>query len=98
MQKYILPLAFFLFAHPAAAQPKHSADEVLKGLQAFTKRTALPDGAFRPGIDPDYRGMSDSAYSNLAPVTYAVVLHKTFGWPLPHPEKTRDFLLKRQQE
>jgi geranylgeranyl transferase type-2 subunit beta len=41
--------------------------------------------------------MSDSAYSDLAPVAYAVVLHRTFGWELPHPEATRKFLLGRQR-
>jgi geranylgeranyl transferase type-2 subunit beta len=41
--------------------------------------------------------MSDSAYSDLAAVTYAVVLHKTFGWKLPNQEATRRFLLSRQQ-
>src|SRR5947208_14590500 len=40
--------------------------------------------------------MSDSAYSDLAPTAYAVVIHKTFGWPLPDEEKTRQFLLCRQ--
>src|SRR5262249_32171458 len=34
---------------------------------------------------------------DLAPVTYAVVLHRTFGWELPHAAKTREFLLARQQ-
>ena len=41
--------------------------------------------------------MSDSAYSDLAPVAYAVVIHKTFGWSLPNEEKTREFVLSRQQ-
>src|SRR5262245_29575281 len=72
--------------------------EVLAGLKGFYANTALPDGSFRPGIDPKYRGMSDSAYSDLAPVTYAVILHKTFGWKLPHEEKTKEFLLSRQKK
>jgi Prenyltransferase and squalene oxidase repeat len=76
--------------------PQVEPNEVLKGLRAFYHKTAEPDGSFRPGTDPDYEGMSDSAYSDLAPVTYAVVLHKTFGWPLPHPERTRQFLVGRQ--
>jgi geranylgeranyl transferase type-2 subunit beta len=42
--------------------------------------------------------MSDSAYSDLAPTAYAVVLHKTFGWTLPNEDKTREFLLCRQAE
>jgi geranylgeranyl transferase type-2 subunit beta len=78
-----------------SASPKPA--DVLAGVRAFVAQTALPDGSFRPGIDPAYEGMSDSAYSDLAPVTYAVVLHKTFGWRLPHEQETVQFLLSRQQ-
>src|SRR5579871_3847044 len=70
--------------------------EVLAGVRTFFAKTARPDGSFRPGLDPDYEGMSDSAYSDLAPVTYAVVLHRTFGWKLPDGARTREFLLSRQ--
>jgi geranylgeranyl transferase type-2 subunit beta len=77
---------------------KVTPDAVLAGVKDFFARTALPDGSFRPGIDPNYHGMSDSAYSDLAPATYAVVLHRTFGWKLPHEEKTRAWFLARQQE
>jgi geranylgeranyl transferase type-2 subunit beta len=86
-------------SHGVTEEPaKPRPDEVLPGLQAFFARTALPDGSFRPGINPAYEGLSDSAYSDLAPVTYAVVLHKTFGWKLPYPEKTQEFLLSRQKQ
>jgi hypothetical protein len=82
-----------------AAEPKPATpDDVLSGLKDFFAKTAKPDGSFRPGIDPKYEGISDSAYSDLAPVAYAVVIHKTFGWKLPDEEKTRRFLLSRQQE
>jgi len=74
-----------------------SPDAVLRGLREFYARTAQKDGSYSPGVDPEYRGMSDSAYSDLAPVTYAVVLHKTFGWPLAHEKETAEFLLSRQQ-
>jgi geranylgeranyl transferase type-2 subunit beta len=72
--------------------------EVLDGLRAFWAKTARPDGSFQPGIDPTYKGMSDSALSDMAPLTYAVTLHRTFGWTLPHEEKTRENLLARQKE
>lgn len=75
-----------------------SAAAVLAGVRSFFARTACDDGSFRPGIDPTYPGMADSAYSDLAPVTYAVILHKTFGWQLPREAQTRDFLLARQQD
>src|SRR5258708_18843757 len=41
--------------------------------------------------------MSDAAYSALAAVTYAVTIHKTFGWRLPYEEKTGAFLRSRQK-
>jgi hypothetical protein len=92
-------IALVLSALPAAEEkPAAKPDEILTGLRAFYAKTALSDGSFRPGVDPEYAGNSDSAYSDLAPVTYAVVLHKTFGWKLPHEDKTRALLLSRQQE
>src|SRR5688500_14229483 len=81
-----------------AGDKQPSAEQVLQGLRDFYNRTAQPDGSFRPGIDPEYLGMSDSAYSDLAAVTYACTIHKTFGWKLPHEEKTIEFLLSRQKE
>src|SRR6266571_4336831 len=79
------------------AGPSVSAHEVISGLRQFYSKTSRSDGSFSPGIDPEYRGISDSAYSDLAAVTYAVVLHKTIGWKLPHGEKTEAFLLARQR-
>jgi prenyltransferase beta subunit len=98
----LLPVAaaaclLHLPAGPAAeAAPDVSPAQVLEGIRTFFAKTARPDGSFRPGLDPDYEGMSDSAYSDLAPVTYAVILHKTFGWKLPDEKKTLAFLLSRQ--
>jgi geranylgeranyl transferase type-2 subunit beta len=79
---------------PAGVKPA----EVLEGVRAFIDKTALPDGSFRPGIDPAYKGYSDTGYSDLAPVTYAAVLARTFGWKLPHEAKTLELVLSRQQE
>ena len=90
-----MKLTLLLLAVVAAAPP--SPEEVSKGLREFFTSVSNPDGSFRPGVDPDYEGMSDSAYSDLAATTYAVVLHKTFGWELPDVAKTRQFLLGRQQ-
>jgi len=79
--------------------PSHvTSEEILRGLQDFYEKTARPDGSFQPGIDPDYQGMSDCAYSDLAAVTYACTVHKTFGWRLPHEQRTIKFLLARQKE
>jgi hypothetical protein len=82
----------------AADDPKVTPREVLDGLKSFWEKTAEKDGSFRPGIDPDYKGMSDSALSDMAPLTYAVTLHKTLGWKLPHEKKTLANLLGRQKE
>ena len=89
--------AFLLATLAGVSSGNDAADDVLRGLRGFYARTAGDDGSFSPGIDPAYSGMSDSAYSDLAAVTYAVVLHKTFGWKLPHEDETTRFLLSRQQ-
>src|SRR5436190_5708498 len=82
-----------------AAEPlKPDPAAVLAGLQEFYAKTARPDGSFQPGVEPDYLGMSDSAFSDLAAVTYACTIHKTFGWKLPHEAKTIEFVLSRQKE
>jgi geranylgeranyl transferase type-2 subunit beta len=91
-------LAVPAFTLDVRAEEKLSPTEILAGVRDFFAKTTRDDGSFRPGIDPDYEGMSDSAASDLAPVTYAVILHKTFGWKLPNEAKTREFLLSRQQD
>lgn len=73
------------------------AQGVLCGLRDFYAVTARSDGSFQPGIDPDYQGMSDSAFSDLAAITYACTIHKSLGWELPHKEKTIELLLSRQK-
>jgi geranylgeranyl transferase type-2 subunit beta len=87
-------------SHPPSltpATPQLSPADVLSGLQHFYATTARPDGSFQNGVDPTYQGMSDSAYSDLAAVTYACTIHKTFGWTLPHEKQTANFLLARQK-
>src|SRR5439155_21538097 len=87
-----------LFLAGSAPAQEPMPEVVLKGVKQFFAATARSDGSFRPGIKPDYPGVSDSAYSDLAPTVYAVILHKTFGWPLPHEENTKAFLLGRQNK
>src|SRR5262249_3242836 len=85
-----------LAASPApAAEPTPA--QAPAGVRPFFQKPASPAGPFRPGIDPSYEGMADTAYSDLAAVTYAVVLSRTFGWKLPHEGKTRQLLLSRQR-
>ncbi len=103
MRYQLLPIAVsslgLVLTQPSGAAEKPvTPDAVLAGLRTFYQKTALPDGSFRPGIDPHYEGMADSAASDLAAVTYAVVLHRTFGWKLPHEDKTAAWLLGRQQK
>ena len=81
-----------------SAQKPLTPDDVLAGLRDFYKKTAQDDGSFRPGSIPTYEGMSDSTASDLAPVTYAVIIHKTFGWKLPNERKTIAFLQGRQKK
>jgi geranylgeranyl transferase type-2 subunit beta len=90
-------LSFFPSAASGDDPQPVAAEDVLRGLREFYARTARADGSFAPGVDPKYLGMSDCAYSDLAAVTYAVTVHKTFGWTLPHEEQTLRFLLSRQK-
>ena len=89
--------AILLLLLPAVPDEIPTPAEVIAGVEGFFQKTARADGSFRPGIDPKYRGMSDSAYSDLAAVTYAVTIHKTFGWKLPREKQTIEFLLTRQR-
>jgi geranylgeranyl transferase type-2 subunit beta len=88
---YAVALALFFVTGPVAS------DDILAGLRDFYKKTAKSDGSFLPGIDPAYEGMSDSAASDLAPVTYAIIIHRTFGWKLPDEAKTAAFVQGRQR-
>jgi hypothetical protein len=103
---WIRQLAIAIAVLAVATRPSQSddlqrqsatANAVLRGLREFYLHTARKDGSYSPGVDREYRGMSDSAYSDLAPVTYAVVIHKTLGWPLAQERETAEFLLARQQ-
>src|SRR6266542_2176183 len=77
----------------APGQPAKLAAETL----AFIRRCARPDGGYDPSPDPAYEGNSDTRLSDLAGVTYAATLAKTMGWELPHPERSIDYVQRRQQ-
>jgi len=85
----------FALTLPAPGDPTPA--DVLAGIRQFLTNTARPDGSFAPGTNPEYPGMSDSAYSDVAPTVYAVILHTTFGWKLPRETRTGEWLLTRQQ-
>jgi hypothetical protein len=63
---------------------------------AFIRRCARTDGGYDPSPDPAYEGNSDTKLSDLAGVTYVATLAKTMGWQLPHPERSIDFIQRRQ--
>jgi hypothetical protein len=77
----------------APVPPADLADETL----AFIGRCVRPDGGYAPSPDPAYAGNSDTGLSDLAAVTYAATLAKTMGWELPHPERSIDYIQRRQQ-
>jgi prenyltransferase beta subunit len=74
-----------------------NSQKLLKGVQNFLHNVANKDGSFRPGIDPKYPGTSDTGLSGIAAPVYATILCTTFGWTLPYPDKTREFLLSCQK-
>ncbi|MFO7668442.1 MAG: prenyltransferase/squalene oxidase repeat-containing protein [Bacteroidales bacterium] len=73
------------------------APDVLKGVREFISQVANPDGSFRPGIDPLYKGTSDTGLSGIAAPAYATIISSTFGWSLPYQEQTTAFLLSCQK-
>lgn len=76
---------------------RDNAQSLLKGVQGFLYTVANKDGSFRPGTDPNYMGKSDTGLSGIAAPVYATILSSTFGWTLPSPDKTREFLLACQK-
>ena len=80
----------------SSAAPGQSVELAGKTL-AFIRRCARADGGYDPSPDPAYEGNSDTKLSDLAAVTYAAILAKTMGWQLPHPERSIDFIQRRQQ-
>jgi len=72
-------------------------NEVLKAVREFIYKVANEDGSFRPGIDPAYKGNSDTGLSGIAAPTYATILCETFGWNIPHPDTTAAYFLNCQK-
>jgi len=74
-----------------------STQDVLIGVQDFIRQIANPDGSFRPGIDPLYKGTSDTGLTGIAAPAYATIISSTFGWSLPYQEQTIAFMLSCQK-
>lgn len=64
---------------------------------AFLQKCARKDGGYNPSPDPRYHGNSDTAESDLAAVTYAAVLAKTFQRKLPGSARSAEFIQGHQQ-
>ncbi len=75
----------------------NTSPDLLSEVQDFIHRVANADGSFRPGIDTEYKGTSDTGLSGIAAPTYATILCNTFGWPLPYPAKTKEFFISCQK-
>lgn len=63
----------------------------------FLEKCARRDGGYNPSPDPGYHGNSDTAESDLAAVTYAAVLAKTFQRSLPGSARSAEFIQSHQQ-
>ena len=76
-----------------AADGVHIREEAF----AFLEKCARSDGGYNPSPDPGYHGNSDTAESDLAAVTYAAVLAKTFQRRLPKSARSAEFIQSHQQ-
>jgi prenyltransferase beta subunit len=74
-----------------------SGERIKNEVFGFLERCARQDGGYAPSPDPKYHGNSDTAESDLAGVTYAAVLAKTFARKLPHRERSAEFIQSHQQ-
>ncbi|MEW6234700.1 MAG: prenyltransferase/squalene oxidase repeat-containing protein [Candidatus Omnitrophota bacterium] len=74
-----------------------SENDILDGILTFIHRTANKNGSFQPGIDPLYKGISDTNLSGIAAPVYATILCHTFDWNLPNSNETKDFLYRCQK-
>jgi geranylgeranyl transferase type-2 subunit beta len=63
----------------------------------FILNCAREDGGYAPSPDPAYPGNSDTGLSDLAAVTYALILARTVGWDLPNRDRSADFVQRHQQ-
>lgn len=63
----------------------------------FIEQCARKDGGYAPSPNPEYRGSSDTAESDLAAVTYAATLARPEAWPLPNPARSAGFIQRHQR-
>src|SRR5690242_2195037 len=77
--------------------PASEGARIRDGAFAFLQKCARKDGGYNPSPESSYRGSSDTAESDLAAVTYAAVLAKTFQRRLPAGARSAEFIQSDQQ-
>jgi len=81
----------------SAAAPQYDWQKVRDATFVFIRKCLRPDGGYAPSPDPNYQGNSDTSLSDLAAVTYASVLARTFGLELPEAKKSAEFIHRHQR-
>src|SRR5690348_4887878 len=82
---------------PDLALPAAEGVRIREATFDFLQKCARKDGGYNPSPEPGYRGNSDTAESDLAAVTYAAVLAKTFQRRLPAGARSVEFIQSHQQ-
>jgi geranylgeranyl transferase type-2 subunit beta len=72
-------------------------DRLERETFAFIDRCRRDDGGYAASPDPAYAGNSDTRFSDLAAVTYAAVLARSFGRELPQARRSAEFIHQHQQ-
>lgn len=68
------------------------ADDVALKIGRYILACARGDGGLNPNPCPAYRGRSDTSFSDIAAVSYALILEETLGFRVLNREKTLRFL------
>jgi hypothetical protein len=69
----------------------------IEEIKNYLLSLAREDGGFDAASDKDYRGIADSKVSDLAATVYTAEIALTMGFDLPRPEKTAEYIMKRQR-
>jgi geranylgeranyl transferase type-2 subunit beta len=80
-----------------SARAARRDDSLAQATFDFIARCRRDDGGYAPSPDPSYPGLSDTAFSDLAAVTYAAVLAKTLGRDLPQRDRSIAFVRRHQR-
>src|SRR5579859_142870 len=89
-----------LYAKTRASEQAFTAadgERIREESFAYLEKCHRKDGGYNPSPDPGYHGNSDTAESDLAAVTYAAVLAKTFQRRLPGASRSAEFIQSHQQ-